>query len=81
MERKAPLSWKLKNALRWSFIRGWLAWHADYLYSYLTGTPALLSSRKVRLLKANGEVVDYGVVNWKLVTTKFYDFLVEVKNE
>ena len=76
-ERKAPLIWKLKNTLRWSFIKGWLVWHVGYSFSYLTGTPVLLGSLKVRLLKANGEVIDYGTVGWKSVTTAFCEFMVD----
>ena len=77
MERKAPLSWKLKNTLRWSFIQGWIVWHVGYLFSYLTGTPVLLGSLKVRLLKANGEIIDYGTVGWRSVTTAFCEFMVD----
>lgn len=77
MERKAPLSWKIKNTLRWSFLWGWLVWHIGYLFSWLTGTPVLLGSLKIKHIKASGEIIDYGVVGWRSVTTAFCEFMVD----
>lgn len=77
MERKAPLSWKIRNNMRWSFIKGWIVWHVGYLFSYLTGTPVLLGSLRVRHFKTTGEIIDYGVVGWRSVTTAFAEFMVD----
>jgi hypothetical protein len=75
--RPAPLSWKLRNWSRPSFIWGllvaWLGWQ----YSKLTGVPVMTGQLSARLFKAGGEVVDYGVVSYRSVTTAFVNFVTD----
>ena len=40
---KAPLSWQLKNRLRWNFILGWLFYHLAFLFTRVTGLPVIVS--------------------------------------
>ena len=77
LTRNVPLSWRLRNTLRWSFILGWLYTQAAYAFSKITGVPTLLGKLSLRLIKANGEVIDYGVVGYRKVTTAFGTFVVD----
>lgn len=74
---KAPLSWRLRNTLRGHFIGGLLANRAASVFSKVTGIPTLRSQLSVKLIRADGSAVDYGVVGYKLVTTAFVNFLVD----
>lgn len=77
---KAPgpgLAWRLRNTLRWSFILGWLAVTAARLFSWLTGIPTLTSDLAIRLIRADGSVVDFGIVGYRVVTTAGVAFLVD----
>jgi len=68
---KAPLSWRLHNALRWYYIKGWIAYHIAPWLGRLFGFGTITSSLKLKLHRANGEWVDYGEVDHRVVTTAF----------
>lgn len=74
---KAPLAWRLRNWSRWGFIRGLLAYKAAHLFSRVTGIPTLSSRLQLRLKKADGQVIDFGVVGYRVVTTAFVNFMVD----
>lgn len=74
---KAPLSWRLKNMLRPSFVTGWLAVQAARLFSGLTEIPTITSELQIRVCKAGGEWIDYGVVCYRVVTDAGVAFLVD----
>ncbi|MFQ5435376.1 MAG: hypothetical protein ACE5FD_10915 [Anaerolineae bacterium] len=74
---RAPLAWRLKNTLRPAFIAGRLAFWAARLFSRLTGIPTLTAQLSIRVLKANGAVIDYGVVGCRVITTAFVNYLVD----
>lgn len=71
------LRWHLQNRLRWSWVLGWLGWHAAQVLTALTGIPTLCGSLSVRLFRADGSVVDYGVVCRRVVTTAFVNYMVD----
>lgn len=75
--RKAPLSWRLKNSLRPPYITGYLSNKAARLLSATTGIPSLTAELKARLIKSDGEVIDYGTISHKVVTTAFVSFVVD----
>jgi len=66
---KAPLSWRLSNTLRLSFIRGWISYHAALLFGRLFGFATITSRLMLRVHKADGSWIDYGVVGYRVVTT------------
>jgi len=68
---KARMSWRVKNAVRWSFIRGWIAYHVAPILGKTIGFGTFISRLSLKLHKANGEWVDYGVVDYRVVTTAF----------
>lgn len=73
----APLSWRLQNALRWAYIAGWLEVVIGRFMSKLLGLPVLTSELRVRLRKAGGEWVDYGIVSFRKVTDTGVALLVD----
>lgn len=64
----APLSWKLKNALRPGFIFGYLGVKAAKALTAITGIPTLTSQVKLVVENSEGRKVDYGVVGYRVVT-------------
>lgn len=75
---KAPLSWRIKNAMRWEFVHGWMGWHAAGVFSKLFGIPTLRPRLYARLIKADGTIVNYGCVGiGRVVTTAFVNFMVD----
>lgn len=74
---KAPLSWRIKNAMRWGYLFGRAANWAAKRFSRLTGIPTLTAELSARLIKADGSIVDYGIVGYRVVTTAFVNFMVD----
>ena len=74
---KAPVSWRLKNTLKWAYIGGRLANQAARIFSRVTGIPTMIAQLSARKIGADGAVVDYGVVGYKLVTDAFVAFMVD----
>lgn len=71
------LRWKLSNMLRPGFIRGWLAVHAGVPLARAFGLATAVGQLDIRLLKADGRIVNYGIVGWRVVTTAFVNFVVD----
>jgi len=76
-EQKAPWRWRLRNAARWGFIWGLISTKAARAVSRLTGWPVLTSQLSVKVFKATGETVDYGVVARRVITTAGVGYLVD----
>ena len=72
--RKAPLSWRVRNALRPSFLWGNIVTFLALLFSRLTGTLVMTSKLSIRA-HINGEWRDYGVVSRRVITTAGVTFL------
>jgi hypothetical protein len=73
----APLTWRMKNALRPAFWGGWLANRAAQILSELTGIPTLTAELSIILNKADGTRINYGVVGYRVVTTAFVTYVVD----
>jgi hypothetical protein len=73
----APLSWRLRNKLRRDYVSGYLANKTAGSFSRLTGIPCLTARLSARLIKADGSMIDYGVLGYKVVTTAFVNFMVD----
>ena len=73
----APLTWKIRNWVRWSSLKGWLFWHLAFLFSRVTEIPTLVSSLSIRVRRANGQWVDYGTVCYRVVTNAGLAFIVD----
>lgn len=71
------LRWKLANALRWSYIFGWLANGMAKALSALTGVPTLTAELRAVLVRADGSRVNYGMLSRRVVTTAFVTYMVD----
>lgn len=74
---KAPLSWKIRNTLRPTFIFGTIANKVGRIFSALTGIPVITAELRAVLIKADGLRIDYGVVSRRVITTAFVNFVVD----
>lgn len=76
--RKAPLSWKLKNNLRWSFIKGWMAEKVVVPFANWWGVCTVMGELQVvHINGATGEKTDYGVVSRRVITDTGVAFMVD----
>ncbi len=89
---KAPLSWRIRNTLRWTYLTGWLAVKLARAFSRLTGIVTITTQVSARLNRGGkvirdeqGNVVlvrggvwtDYGVLSYKVVTNAGVAYLVD----
>jgi hypothetical protein len=75
---KAPLSWRIRNALRWGFITGWLFNRLAYVFSKVTGIVTMTSDLAIRVRRgATGEWIDYGTVGYRVVTDAGVAYIVD----
>lgn len=73
----ASRMWRLKNSLRWGYIKGWWANGLARAFGRLTGLHVMTSELRAVLIKANGVTIDYGVISRQLVTDAFVEFQVD----
>jgi hypothetical protein len=71
------MAWKLRNMARWEYVLGIVGAVLAKSLSALTGIPTLTSELRLSLLRADGSVVNYGVVNRRVITTAFVNFMVD----
>jgi hypothetical protein len=75
--QKAPLFWRLKNALRWGFVKGWIARCFVAPFANAWGVCTITSELAIRVKRATGEWIDFGVVSYRVVTDTGVAFLVD----
>jgi len=74
---RAPLSWKLRNNLRWHYIKGWLAEKLIVPFANWWGITTMLATLEIVLIKGDGTRIDYGVVSRRVITDTGVAFLVD----
>jgi hypothetical protein len=74
--KKAPLIWALRNAVRWSYVWGWLTTAAAKAFSKITGIVTITTELRV-IRNHCGVLTDYGVVGRRCITTVGVNFLVD----
>lgn len=75
--QKAALGWRVRNAMRRSFIWGWLCMWLARWFTWLTEIPTLTSQLSIRVRRADGAWIDYGVVSRRVITDAGVAFLVD----
>lgn len=75
--QRAPVSWRVRNAMRKSYWQGWLANRAAKTLSALTGIPTMTAELEAMLIRKDGTKVNYGVVGYRVVTTAFVNFVTD----
>lgn len=66
-------AWRLANFPHW--FAGWLKLMVAIAAAKISGLPVLYGQLELRLTKASGEVINYGVVSYRVVTTAFVNNL------
>lgn len=61
--------WHFRNRIRYSFWSGWIAFHLARLLSKTLGVVTLVSELRLIKRTADGVIVDYGVVSYRMITT------------
>lgn len=75
---RAPLAWRAQNALRWSFVKGWIAAHLVAPFANWWGVTTMIAELAIRVKRADtGQWVDYGVVGYRVITDAGVAFLVD----
>lgn len=76
--RRAPLAWRLRNTLRWGFIRGWVAAHLVAPFANAWGVATMIGEVRAVLIKGDtGERINYGVLSYRVITDAGVAFLVD----
>lgn len=73
----APMSWRIRQALRWDRVLGLTGTAAAMALTRVFGIPTLTSQLSARVIRADGRVINYGVLSRRLVTTAFVNFMVD----
>lgn len=74
---KAPTLWRIRNTGRLYFLKGLLGYHVAHLLTRTFGIPAMVARLDAKLLKRNGDVIDYGTLGYRVVTTAFVNYVVD----
>ena len=75
-KQRPPWSWRLRNTLRRTYAWGWLANTAAKGFSKLTGIPTVTAELSA-VGHIGGQMVHYGVLSHRVVTTVGVNFLVD----
>ena len=77
MAKKASLLWRLRNALRWSFLRPLIGAKLIAPVANQFGLLTAIGELHILLIRADGEEIDYGVVSRRVITDAGVAFLVD----
>ena len=75
--QSAPLAWRLRNTLRWGFLKGWIAAHLIVPFANWWGLVTMIGELRAVLIRANGERINYGVLSYRVVTDAGVAFIVD----
>jgi hypothetical protein len=73
---RAPLSWRVSNTMRQSYLVGWLGHQVGHLYTKVFGAPVMLGKLEAVVIR-NGQRIDYGVLGYRVVTTAFVGYVTD----
>lgn len=69
MRPRGPgLAWRMRNGLRWGYIKGWIARHIIMALARWWGLMTGIGDLSIRLRRADGTWIDYGTVSYRVVT-------------
>lgn len=75
--QSAPALWTFRNRTRKAYIFGFLSVELAKAFSKMTGIPTLTSRLSIRYISKDGDVIDYGIVGYRVVTTAGVNWLVD----
>jgi hypothetical protein len=71
------LSWIVSNRLNWKYLKGWLAENVTAPVAKRFGLLTAIGKLEAKHFRADGTVVDYGVLSRRVVTDAFVAFVVD----
>ncbi len=71
------LGWWVRNYLRWGFLKGWLGVMVVVPIARLFGIMTAYGRLEAVLFKADGRVVRFGLLDFRMITTAFVDFVTD----
>jgi hypothetical protein len=74
---QAPLSWRIRNGLRWGYIWGIIANALAHGLTAITGIPTITSELAVQVIRRDGRRINYGVVSRRVVTNNGVAYIVD----
>lgn len=74
---RAPLMWRLKNTLRWSYISAWIGVMLVAPLAQRFGLLVGWAELQLVVIKADGRRIDYGVVSRRVVTDAGVAYIVD----
>lgn len=78
IKAKGPgLAWKLRNYLRWSFIKSWLGVFVVVPVARMFGILTAYGKLEAVLIRADGSMVRFGVLSYRVITTAFVNFVTD----
>ena len=63
--------------VRPNYLSGWLGNHVAKLLTFVFGIPTMTAELKARVIRADGTMIDYGTLGYRVVTTAFVNFVVD----
>ena len=75
--QKPSLGWQIRQALRGDRVWGLLTTKAAHLFSKFTGIPTITSQLSAVVIRADGTVVNMGVLSRRVITTVWANFVVD----
>lgn len=73
----STFAWKVRNAFRWGFVKGWLAKHIIAPFAASWGLMTGIADLSVKIVRKDGSVEDLGVVGYRVITDAGVAFLVD----
>lgn len=74
---RAPISWRLRNALRLSWVKGWIATHLIAPFANAWGVATMIARLDAVLIKADGTRISYDALSFRVITDAGVAFLVD----
>lgn len=75
--QRAPLAWRVRNMLRWTYFLGWITHVLGHALTALTGAPVILAELRARKIDKWGQVTDYGILSRRAITTVYVNLVVD----
>lgn len=74
---RAPLAWRVKNVLRWKYVKGWLAYHVAAPLANRFGVMTAMGRLEAVLIKKDGQRIQYGTLSYRVITDAGVAYLVD----
>ena len=73
----APLSWRVRNTLRWAWVKGYIATYLIAPFANWWGVATMIARLDAVLIKADGTRIHYDALSYRVITDAGVAFLVD----